>query len=421
MSAPDLLDIESLLPDAERTRLQEFRAALAGLDRAELRVCWERAEFPHHLVPALATAGCLSLHLDEYGPFPRASWLYRGLAAMELGRLDASIATFCGVSASLFGLSVHHFGSEEQRRRYLPGIVTGAQAGAFALTEPLHGSDVAGAMTTTVRREGDEWVLNGHKRWIGNATWCDHVVVWAREEHPETAETGAGEAEATAAQQARPEGGRPVPARPSRPRTLGFIVPTTAEGFASARIEGKYSLRTVQNADFTLTGVRVPESSRLPGVESFKQTSEVLKYTRLEVAWVSIGNALGALDGALRHAREREQFGRPLARFQLVQDLLVRAQTEIATATASLAHAAALAERGELTDEQASFMKLVASANARRAVAACREVLGGDGITLEKDVIKHFMDAEALYTFEGTHQVNTLIVGRALTGVSAFV
>ncbi len=396
MRTPDLLDIDSLLPAPERDRLDTLRETLADLDREELRGCWERAEFPHHLVPVLAEAGCLSLHLDEYGPFPPASWLYRGLAAMELARVDASLATFCGVSASLFSLSVHHFGSDEQRQRYLPRIVTGEEVGAFGLTEPLHGSDVAGAMTTTVRREGEEWVLNGHKRWIGNATWCDHVVVWAREE-PETTGSGA-----------------------SRSRTLGFIVPTAAAGFAASKIEGKYSLRTVQNADFTLTDVRVPEASRLPGVESFRQTSEVLKYTRLEVAWSAIGNALGALDGALGYALEREQFGKPIARFQLVQDLLVGAKTEIATAQASLAHAAALADRGELTDEQASFMKLVASDNARRAVAACREVLGGDGITIEKDVVKHFMDAEAMYTFEGTHQVNTLIVGRALTGVSAF-
>jgi glutaryl-CoA dehydrogenase len=410
MTTPDLLDIESMLPDDECRRLQGLRSELAGLDRQELRDCWERAEFPHHLVPVLARAGCLSLHLDEYGPFPRASWLYRGLAAMELGRLDASIATFCGVSSSLFGLSVHQFGSEEQRRQYLPKIVTGEETGAFGLTEPLHGSDVAGAMTTTVRRDGEEWVLNGHKRWIGNATWCDHVVVWAREDPADGDSPDGG-----------PDVGHAGPARPSRPRTLGFIVPTDAAGFEAAKIEGKYSLRTVQNADFTLTDVRVPDAARLPGVESFKQTSEVLKYTRLEVAWVSVGNALGALDAALDHAQNREQFGRPLARFQLVQDLLVRAQTEVATATASLAHAAALAERGTLTDEQASFMKLVASGNARRAVAACRELLGGDGITLQKDVVKHFMDAEALYTFEGTHQVNTLIVGRALTGVSAFV
>jgi glutaryl-CoA dehydrogenase len=400
VTAPDLLDFGSLLSDAERQRLQTLRSTLAGIDRAELRDCWEKAVFPHHLVPVLAEAGCLSLHLDEYGSFPQASWLFRGLAAMELGRMDASIATFCGVSSSLFGLSVHHFGSEEQRRRYLPKIVTGEESGAFGLTEPLHGSDVAGAMTTTVRRAGDGWVLNGHKRWIGNATWCDHVVVWAREEQ-ETADASLSGS--------------------ARPRTLGFIVPTSAPGFEARKIEGKYSLRTVQNADFTLTDVFVPESSRLPGVESFRQTSEVLKYTRLEVAWVSIGNALGALDAALQHALNRQQFGRPLAKFQLVQDLLVRAQTEIATAMASLAHAAALADRGELTDEQASFMKLVASGNARRAVAACRELLGGDGITLEKDVVKHFMDAEALYTFEGTHQVNTLIVGRALTGMSAFV
>lgn len=395
MRSPDLLAIESQVSKAETTRLHELRVALDQIDRTELRTYWEDASFPHHLVPVLAQAGCLSLHLSEYADAEPASWLFRGLAARELGRLDASLATFCGVSASLFSLSVHHFGSDEQRARLIPKIVTGEEAGAFGLTEPLHGSDVAGAMTTTVRREGDDWVINGHKRWSGNATWCQHVVVWAQEV----------DAQDTA----------------GRPRALGFIVPTDTAGFVAEKIEDKYSLRTVQNADFTLTDVRVPDTARLPGVESFKQTSEVLKYTRLEVAWVSIGNALGALDAALHHAQTREQFGKPLARFQLVQDLLVRAQSEISSATAALAHASHLADLGELTDEQASFMKLLAAGNARRAVAACREVFGGDGITLSHDVIKHFMDAEALYTFEGTHQVNTLIVGRALTGMSAFV
>lgn len=383
----DLLDFQSLLEPEERATLNDFRTALDGIDDAVVEHAWESSEFPHQLVQPLAATGQLGRHLSEEN---QPSYLLRGLLTAELARKDASLATFAGVSGSLFGLSVLHFGSEDHKARLLPSVATGEVVGAFALTEPDSGSDIAGGMTTTARREGSEWVLNGTKRWIGNATWCHQAVVWAKEDG------GDG-------------------------RFLGFVVPTDTAGWTATKIDGKYSLRAVQNAHITLTGVRVPDSARLPGVTSFRQISEVLKFTRLEVGWTALGNAIGAFDAALKHAVTRQQFGRPLAKFQLIQDLLVRAEVNITASFGALVQAANLADRGDLSEEHASLVKLMAASQARDTVALCREVVGGNGIVLENKVIRHFMDAEAIYTFEGTHQVNTLIVGRALTGLSAFV
>lgn len=382
----DPLRFEALLDDEERAVLDDFRAVLARIPDEVLDRAWERAEFPFELMAPLAESGQLGRQLVD-DPVP--SYLLRGLLSAELARKDASLATFVGVSGSLFGLSVRRFGSEAQRAELLPAVARGDLVGAFALTEPDASSDISSRMTTTARRDGDEWVLRGTKRWIGNATWCHRAVVWAREVD------GDG-------------------------RLLGFVVPTDAPGWRSEKIDGKYSLRTVQNAHITLTDVRVPDSTRLPGASSFRDISAVLTFTRLEVGWVALGNAIGAFDAALRHAVERERFGRPLAGFQLVQDLLVRAQVNITSSLGTLSRAAALADRGELADEHASLVKLTAAAQARDTVARCRELLGGDGVLLEHGVMKRFVDAEAVYTFEGTHQINTLLVGRALTGVSAF-
>lgn len=382
----DPLLFEALLDPSERAVLEDFRSALSGMDDTVLNRAWERAEFPFDLLQPLAATGQLGRHLH---PGAEPSHLLRGMLTAELARKDASLATFAGVSGSLFGLSVRRFGSPAQQARILPAVASGELVGAFALTEPGSGSDIAGGMSTTARRDGDGWVINGTKRWIGNATWGHEAVVWAKEQG------GDG-------------------------RFLGFLVPIGTPGWSAEKIEGKYSLRTVQNAHITLTDVRVPDTARLPGVESFRQISEVLKFTRLEVGWTALGNAVGAFDAALAHAVNHHQFGRPLARFQLVQDLLVRAEVNITSTLGALVQAARLADRDELQEEHASLVKLMAASQARETVALCREVLGGNGIVLENKVMKHFMDAEAIYTFEGTHQINTLIVGRALTGHSAF-
>lgn len=384
--AHDPLGFETLLEPAERAVLEEFRSFLAGVDDTVLTRAWEAAEFPVELVQPLAATGQLGRHLHTD---PEPSHLLRGMLTAELARKDASLATFAGVSGSLFGLSVRRFGSPAQQAELLPAVASGELVGAFALTEPGSGSDIAGGMTTTAHQDGTGWVINGTKRWIGNATWGQRAIVWAKE-HGEQG------------------------------RLLGFIVPTDTPGFSAEKIEGKYSLRTVQNAHITLTDVRVPDTARLPGVDSFREISEVLKSTRLEVGWTALGNAIGSFDAALAHAVNHHQFGRPLAKFQLVQDLLVRAEVNITSSLGALVQAARLADRGALDEDHASLVKLMAASQARQSVALCREVFGGNGIVLENKVIKHFMDAEAIYTFEGTHQINTLIVGRALTGLSAF-
>lgn len=382
----DLLEFEDLLKGTERHILHGFRNDLSAIDNATLTRGWETGEFPRSLVAPLAESGQLGRHLSADPP----SHLLRGFLTAELARKDASLATFAGVTGSLFGMSVLTFGSDEQRAQILPLVTAGQVVGSFALTEPESGSDIARGLATTARKVGSEWVINGTKRWIGNATWSDLAVVWARDFDDER-------------------------------RLLGFIVPTDTPGWRAEKIEGKYSLRTVQNAHITLDDVRVPASSLLPGVNSFREISEILKFTRLEVGWTALGNAVGAFDSALSYSTQRQQFGRPLAEFQLVQDLLVRVEVNIASSLGVLVQAARLADQGGLREEHASLVKLMAATQARDSVRLCRELLGGDGILIENKVMKHLMDAEAILTFEGTHQINSLIVGRSITGHSAFV
>jgi glutaryl-CoA dehydrogenase len=244
-------------------------------------------------------------------------------------------------------------------------------------------------MATTARWDGDEWVLTGAKRWIGNGTWADIAIVWARNE-----EDG---------------------------NVLGFIVPTSSPGFTATKIEGKYSLRIVQNADIELDGVRIPEALRLQEANNFADTSKVLRLTRLDVAFSAIGNAIGAYEKALDYAQDRVQFGKKIASFQLVQDLLVKAQSNIASALALSISVARMRDEGRQEDKHSSLAKLVVLNQMREAVAWCREILGGNGVVIDYGVIRHFADAEAQYSFEGTREVNTLIVGRSLTGHQAFV
>jgi glutaryl-CoA dehydrogenase len=261
--------------------------------------------------------------------------------------------------------------------------------GAFALTEPHGGSDVAGGLTTTARRDGDEWVLDGTKRWIGNATFADLVVVWAAD-----AETK---------------------------QVLGFVVEKGTPGFTPTKIEDKIALRIVQNADIVLDGCRIPEANRLQNANSFKDTAKVLRVTRSGVAWESVGVMLAAYEIALAYAKEREQFGRPIGKFQLVQDLLVKM---LGNATASLGMVVRLAQlqdAGVFRDEHSALAKAYCTVRMREVVGWARELLGGNGIVLNYNIGRFVADAEALYSYEGTREINTLVVGRAVTGLSAFV
>jgi glutaryl-CoA dehydrogenase len=384
----DFLGYSAELTDLERGRLAELRAWLEAEVAPIADDYWERAEFPLHLQKPLAELGMLGLGFAETAAFENSA-VFRGWAALEMGRVDAGIATWVGVQNGLALGAIGVCGSPEQRAEWLPRLASAEVIGAFGLTEPLSGSDSAQGLRTTARREGDEWVLNGSKRWIGNATFSDITVIWAKSED---------------------DG-----------QVKGFIVPTDSPGYAATKIERKQALRTVQNADIALTDVRVPESLRLQGANSFKDTAKVLRLTRAEVAWQAVGIAIGAYEAARAYATERIQFGKPIASHQLIQDLLVKSLGDITASLGMCVQVSKMLDAGVQRDEHSALAKAFCTARMRDVVARSREILGGNGIVLEHGVARHFADAEAIYSYEGTREVNTLIVGRAVTGVAAFV
>lgn len=349
---------------------------------------WTRAEFPRHLVPGIAALGVLGPSWDETRHFENSA-VFRGWAALEMARVDTSVATFVGVQSGLVMGSIGVGGSPEQRARWLPGLGSGETIGAFGLTEPLSGSDSARGLRTTATRRGEDWVLSGEKRWIGNGTFADVVVTWARD---------------TADEQVK-----------------GFLVPTTTPGFSATKIEGKQALRSVQNADIVLRDVVVPEELRLQRVSSFRDVATILRLTRAEVAWQAVGNSIGAYEAALAYALRREQFGKPIAAHQLVQDKLASMLGNITASIAVCVQVSRLLDEGRQRDEHSAMAKAFTTTRMRETVAWAREVLGGNGIVLEHGVARHFADAEAIYSYEGTREMNSLIVGRAITGHAAFV
>ncbi|SER62523.1 glutaryl-CoA dehydrogenase [Lentzea xinjiangensis] len=386
----DFYDYEALLADDERKILLGAREFMTTEIKPLVNEYWAKGEFPHELIAKFRGAGLTALPYEGYGEHPAAvSNLLTGMLAMEMTRTDASVATFFGVHNGLAMYSIHSGGSPEQRDRWLPAMAAMDKIGAFAMTEPLGGSDVAGGMRTTARREGDAWVLNGAKRWIGNATFADYVVVWARDLDDD--------------------------------QVKGFVVEKGTPGFAAEKIEGKIAFRIVENAEITLTDVRVPEADRLQRVNSFRDVAEILRATRGGVAWQALGLMIGAYELALAHAGQREQFGRPIAGFQLVQDLLVKSLGNITASWGMLVQLARLQDAGVFRDEHSSLAKAFVTSRMREVVAWSREIFGGNGIVLDHGVARFFADAEAIYSFEGTREMNTLIVGKAITGQSAFV
>ncbi|MGY3126877.1 glutaryl-CoA dehydrogenase [Agrococcus sp. UYP33] len=375
------------LTDAERASLAEIRAFMEERVRPVILDHWHRDAFPTDLIPELGALGVVGGAWPETARFENSA-VYRGWVALEMSRVDASVSTFIGVQNGLVAGTLGVTGSPEQRAEWLPRLADCSVVGAFGLTEPLSGSDSAQGLRTTARREGDEWVIDGAKRWIGNATQADIVVVWAKD-----AESG---------------------------RVLGFIVPTTTPGFSATRIERKISLRMVQNADIVLDGVRVPESLRLQGANSFRDTARVLRLTRAEVAWSAVGVMMGAYEAAVRYTTERVQFGSPIAGHQLVQDLLAKSLGHITASIALCVQVSRMLDEDRQEDAHSALAKAYATSRMREVVSWCREVCGGNGIVTDYEVARFFADAEALYTYEGTAQMNSLIVGRAITGQSAF-
>jgi glutaryl-CoA dehydrogenase len=315
--------------------------------------------------------------------------LLDGMIALELARVDPSIATFMGVHGGLAMGSIYLCGSEEQKHRWLPSMAQMEKIGAFALTEPEVGSGAAGGLTTTATRDGDVWVLNGKKKWIGNATFADYVVVWARD---------------VADNQVK-----------------GFVVEAGTEGFSPVKMRNKIALRVVQNAEITLENVRVHEENRLQLANSFRDTARVLRLTRAGVAWMATGCARGAYEYALAYAKERQQFGRPIAGFQLVQDLLVRMLSNVTASACLCVRLSQMQQQGHAKDHHSALAKAFCTVRMRETVGWARELLGGNGILLDYQVGRFVADSEAIYSYEGTREINTLIVGRAITGLGAFV
>jgi glutaryl-CoA dehydrogenase len=387
----DFFAFESMLNPEEQHKLAELRDFLAMEIAPYASEWWNKAEFPAHILPKLAA-------LELSTPAQRGyTHLFAGLVIAEMTRVDTSIATFFLVHHDLFVESLYAFGSEGQKERLLADASDLRITGAFALTEPGHGSDVAGGMETRARRisaltgeadaDGDCWVLNGAKRWIGNGTFCDYMLVWARDE-----EDGAIRA---------------------------FIVDASLPGVSRRRIENKIALRTVQNADIEFQDVRVAEADRFAGIGSFDDTNQLLRGSRIMVAWQAVGQQLAAFDVARQYAVERQQFGRPLAKFQLIQQQLVAMLGNAVASMAMMARIAQLQEAGAADMPQVALAKSYISARMRETVSMGRSILGGNGIVTDYRMAKIFADAEAIFTYEGSFEINTLIVGRAVTGVSA--
>jgi glutaryl-CoA dehydrogenase len=346
---------------------------------------WERAEIPWPLVERLGALGIVGEDIEGYG-CPGLSPIACGLVHMELNRGDGSLGTLLGIQSGLAMKSIAMLGSEEQKQRWLPAMARLEKLGAFALTEPEHGSDSV-ALETAARRDGDTYVIDGAKRWIGNGSLADVIVVWAR------AEDG---------------------------QVQGFLVEKGSPGYQARVIEGKGSLRAVWQAQITLEGVRVPADNRLPGAASFRDTARVLAGTRSTCAWAALGHAVAAYETALTYVKHRHQFGRPLCSFQIIQDRLVRMLAEVTAMQLYCLQIGRLAERDALSDTIAGLAKLNNTRKARQVCAEARDMLGGNGILLENHVIRHMADVEAIHTYEGTETMQTLIVGRDITGVGAF-
>jgi glutaryl-CoA dehydrogenase len=382
--ADDYLDLDGLFTPEELALRDRVRAFVDERIRPNIAHWYATATFPRELVKEMGALGLLGMHLQGHGCAGRSAVEY-GLAAMELEAGDSGIRTFVSVQGSLAMSAIAKFGSEEQQQRWLPGMAAGDLIGCFGLTEPTAGSDPA-SMATRAERDGDGWVLNGAKRWIGLASIADVAVVWAQTD----------------------DGIR------------GFLVPTATEGFTATPIEPKLSMRASIQCDITLDGVRVPDDALLPGARGLKGPFSCLNEARYGIMWGAMGAARDAYAAALRYALQRKQFGQPIAAFQLTQQKLVEMVLEIQKGVLVALRTGRLKDAGTLRPEQISFGKLN---NVREAIAVCRSartILGGNGVTLEHSPLRHADNLESVRTYEGTDEVHTLIMGRAITGIPAF-
>jgi alkylation response protein AidB-like acyl-CoA dehydrogenase len=385
----DFYQLVDLLTPEEKALVAKVRSYMETKVQPVINKYWAEDAFPFELLPSFKELGLGGLGFNGYGCAGGSQKLF-GFVAMELARTDASFCTFFGVHSGLAMGSVYLDGSEEQKQRWLPQMARWEKIGCFGLTEPLVGSGTGGGLTTTAKREGDTWILNGQKRWIGNATWCDLSIIWARD---------------LADNQVK-----------------GFIVENkSTPGFSVEKIEHKIALKVVQNGQITLKDVRVPEANRLQGGNSFRDTARVLRMTRYMVGWASTGIQMGAFETAVKYAEERQQFGKPIASFQMIQDLLAKMLANLTACQCLMLRLAQLDDEGKLGDHHAALAKAFCTSKSRETVSWGREILGGNGIVADYNLARFFADAEALYSYEGTYQMQNLIVGKAITGRSAFV
>ncbi|MCQ9165325.1 acyl-CoA dehydrogenase family protein [Arthrobacter sp. STN4] len=386
----DYFDAFAQLSPEDR-KVWDRARSLAAEALPQINDYWDRADYPLHLVRRMGELNLLADGLEVPG-LETMSPMAAGLVNMEISRIDGSLGTVVAVQGGLAMRSIAYFGSDAQKERWLGPLARGEEYGAFALTEPDHGSDSVG-LTTSARRDGDEWVLDGEKKWIGNGSVGGVTVVWAR-----VADAGADD-----------DGG-----------VRGFLVEQDTPGYEAETITGKGSLRAIFQARISLNGVRIPASNVLPGSHTFKDTSKVLVATRLGVAWSALGHATAVYEAALSYANQRIQFGKPLARFQLVQERLTQMLAELTGMQLMCVQAATLDAAGTLLPTQASMAKYNNTRKARQLAAMARDMLGGNGILLENHVVRHLMDIESIHTYEGTESVQTLLIGRDITGQSAF-
>ncbi|SFQ37488.1 acyl-CoA dehydrogenase FadE [Desemzia incerta] len=387
----DLYEYSSDLTEGEIAVLKELRESLEKNARPTLIEYTEKAEFPFHAWNELTKVR----FMDDPRLFEgrdndlKPSELYNVFRYFELAKMDPSFATLYTVHGGLFYATLLYGGTEEQIQRWAPKVKSFENLTCFGLTEPLHGSDIAGGLSTSARKEGDTWILNGEKRWIGGAKNADEIAIFARDE--------------------------------ADGKVKAFVVPGDSEGLTVENIKNKISLRMVPNGHITLKDVKVTEDRRLQNVNSFKDVAGILRTTRADISHLATGLAAGAFEAALRYVKEREQFGKNLGSFQLVQEKLSIMQANVTACLAYSVRLAQMQEKGNYVEVNSSMAKMHNALRMRETVALAREVVGGNGITLDTDVARFFVDAEAIYSYEGTHEINALIVGRHLTGQSAFV
>jgi glutaryl-CoA dehydrogenase len=382
---PDFYHVDDLLTEEERSVRDRVRSFC---DRSVVPVAgayWERAEMPTALLPHLAGLGIAGGMIRGYG-CPGLSATAVGLVASELTRGDGSLNTIFGVHSGLAMESIDMFGSDAQKDRWLPAMARLDKIGAFAMTEPDHGSDIV-LLETVARREGDTWVLDGAKRWIGNGSIADVIIVWARH----------------------------------NAHLMAFVVEKGASGLRAEVITGKVSQRSVWQTNIVLEGVRVPAANRLAGASDFQDFTRILTRSRCWVAWIALGHAMACYEHALAYAQRRAQFRKPIAHFQLVQQKLSRMLAELTSMQLLCLRASQLVTTSKMTPGIAALAKMQACLKARQVVADARDLLGGNGILLDHHVAKHQADMEGIFTLEGTDHMQSLIVGREITGVSAFV